>query len=369
MEKVRKKILYVITKSNMGGAQRYVFDLATHLPRDTYEVAVAQGGKGTNTPEKNSLGDTLEHAGIRTIPVEGFVRDVSPLRDISTLFELVTLFRRERPDVVHLNSAKAVALGALAARIARVPRIISTIHGWSSNEPRPWWQRLLIRSIERFGIMLAHETIVVCAHDKRQGTTVIHNGIVPPRVLLREEARRHLSLPHDAFVVGTIGELNRNKNQRMLIEAFAALPSTHTVLAIIGEGEERARLEEHIRSHPPHDIRLLGYKENVAQFLKALDVFVLPSEKEGLPYALLEAGAAGIPIVATKVGGVPEIITQGHSGYLIDKGDTQALSSGLSIYLKNSGLGMMHSETLRQHISSTFALTTMVARTVRHYDA
>jgi glycosyltransferase involved in cell wall biosynthesis len=360
MEQKQKKILYVITKSNMGGAQRYVFDLATNLSKGAFDILVATGGDGP-------LFRHLHNAHIRTVRVQNFTRDVSPVNDIGAFFELVALFRNERPDVVHLNSAKAVTLGALAARLARVPRIISTVHGWASYEPRPWWQRVIIRALERIGILLAHETIVVCEHDRRPGTVVIHNGITEPHVFLREEARRLLSLPPDMFVVGTVGELNRNKNQSVLIEAFAALPPQNMLLAIIGEGEEKTRLETRAYSHAAHDICLLGYRDNASQYLKAFDVFVLPSKKEGLPYVLLEAGMAQLPVITTNVGGIPEIVKDGVSGVLVTPCSPQKLTNALNTYIRDSALRERHGTALRTHIATHFTLDIMVTKTLGLY--
>ncbi|MFM2374392.1 MAG: hypothetical protein RLZZ234_387 [Candidatus Parcubacteria bacterium] len=360
MEHDKKKILYVITKSNWGGAQRYVYDLATHLPADRFEVVVAHGGAG-------DLVTKLHTARIRAIQVQHFVRDVSLMHDIGAFFELIKLFRRERPDVVHLNSAKAVAIGALAARVARVPRTISTVHGWAFNEPRPWWQRVVIRALERVGILLAHETIVVCEHDQRPSTVVIHNGITEPHFFSREEARRLLDLPPDTFIVGTVGELNRNKNQSVLIEAFTALPPQNMVLAIIGEGEEKTRLETRAHSHAAHNIRLLGYRENASQYLKAFDIFVLPSLKEGLPYVLLEAGLAQLPVIATDVGGIGEIIKDASFGVVVKPSTIEALADALRTYTSQENMRNAHACALKKNIASDFMLSTMVEKTCSLY--
>jgi glycosyltransferase involved in cell wall biosynthesis len=362
MEHDKKKILYVITKSNWGGAQRYVYDLATHLPADRFEVVVAHGGTG-------DLVTKLHTARIRAIQVQHFVRDVSLMHDIGAFFELIKIFRRERPDVVHLNSAKAVTIGALAARVARVPRIISTVHGWAFNEPRPWWQRTLIRFIEWVGVLLVHETIVVCEHDRRSGTTVIHNGIEAPTFLSREEARRTLGLPADCFIVGTVAELNKNKNIEMLIDAFGEVRLPQSMLTIIGDGEERTSLETRAKEHPACDIRFLGFQVAAigGMCLKAFDVFVLPSKKEGLPYVLLEAGMAQLPVITTNVGGIPEIVKDGVSGVLVTPCSPQKLTNALNTYIRDSAPRERHGTALRTHIATHFTFDIMVTKTLGLY--
>ena len=357
----RKKVLYVITKSSWGGAQRYVFDLATGLPKDTFDVAVATGGNGL-------LLEKLKTAGVRSLFVPSFTRDVSVLRDLRTFRDLVVLFQAEAPDVVHLNSAKAMSIGALAARVAGVPRIIATIHGYASSEAwRPWWQRVLIRAIERFSRVLAHETVVVSAQDHVRGTTLIHNGIGDNNFKSREDARRELGLPHDACVIGTIGELVQNKNHGILIDAFCALPEHTTALAIIGTGEMDAELQAKAAAHPSHNICFLGYRDNAAHCLRAFDIFALTSLKEGLPYVLLEAGSAGVSVVATRVGGIPEIIKDGVSGLLVPSEDISALSKALQALIEDSAMRAQYGNALQEKIKQEFTLETMLAATTALY--
>jgi glycosyltransferase involved in cell wall biosynthesis len=370
MHNPRKKILYVITKSNFGGAQRYVFDLATHLPKDSFQVTVALGGTGEKDGRIGLLGERLTAAGVPIIPVRNFMRDVSFLRDIRALAELVQMMRRERPDVVHLNSTKAVMLGALAGRIARVPRIIATVHGWASNEKRPWWQRVCIRVLESVGMCLAHTTIVVADADATPGTVVIHNGIMPPPLLTRDEARHELGIPATAFVVGSIGELTRNKNYASLVRAAELIHRTHptVTLALIGDGEERTNLEPLLLGAGFTAQSLIGFKADAASYLYAFDVFVLPSLKEGLPYVLLEAGYAGLPVIATSVGGVPEVIVHEQTGLLVRPENANELEHALTRYLEDDALRTRMGSALHAHVTETFSLERMIVTTTAQYE-
>lgn len=295
-----KKILLVITKSNWGGAQRYVYDLATNL--SGYEVVVAAGGDG-------ELAERLRAAGVRTISVPDLVRDISLVKEFAVLRELVKLYKQERPDIVHLNSSKAGGMGALAARIAGVPRIIYTAHGWAYHEKVGILSKTFRWLASLATVLLSDRVITVSRCDERTtplglSTTMIHNGIAPMTLGSGEKIRA--AFPPDATITGTIGELNKNKNQQALIEEAHSNPALY--VAILGEGEDRPKLEALIAHYGLTDrVKLFGFVP-VEEALRGFDRFALPSIKEGLPYVLLEAKAAGLPIIASRVGGVPDIL-------------------------------------------------------------
>lgn len=303
----RKKVLFVITKSNWGGAQRYVYDLATTLPEERFEVGVAFGQPGL-------LAKKLSETGITTYPIQNLQRDVSAISDAKSFFELLNLFRTERPDIVHLNSSKAAGVGALAARFAGVPRIIFTAHGWPFAEKRNVAWRLFALLGSWATAILSHAVIAVSKNDLRLGERMpfcsskmhlIYNGIDLNTVLESGDIVRH-SFPAGTRITGTIGELTRNKNQISLIEQAKNDPSLY--VAIIGDGEDRLYLKRKIEEYGLEKrVKLFGF-HLASSVLRGFDVFALPSLKEGLPYVLLEAKAAGLPIVANRVGGVGEIL-------------------------------------------------------------
>lgn len=314
MEPAPRKILLVITKSNWGGAQRYVYDLATHLPADSFDVAVALGGKGGAGSPTGRLAAKLSEAGVRTIPVRSFMRDLSLLHEFGAFAELVRIFRSEHPDVVHLNSSKAGGLGALAARMIGIRNIVFTAHGWPFKEPRSLAWRAFAWLGSWATALLSHTVIVVSKDDLRIGKRLpfceskmhlIYNGVELPPLGSGEIIRT--AFPAGAHIVGTIGELNHNKNQIALIDAAKADPKLF--IAIVGEGENRAHLEAKIWEYDLEDrVKLFGFVPQ-SEALRGFDAFALPSLKEGLPYVLLEAKAAGLPIVLTnRVGGVGEIL-------------------------------------------------------------
>lgn len=303
---MKKKVTFVVTKANWGGAQRYVFDLATALPADQFEVSVAFGQDGL-------LATTLKERGIKTFSLHTMQRDVSAASDTQSFFELLRLFRTQKPDVVHLNSSKAAGIGALAARLAGVKKIVFTAHGWPFLEQRNFISRSLIFLLSWITALLAHTVIVVSNHDLLlaqkmpfvgRKTTRIYNGIKADTLGPGLDIRN--AFPTHTHITGTVGELTKNKNQASLIEQAKNDPALH--VAIVGEGEERPHLEALITKYQLADrVKLFGFMPAQA-VLKGFDTFVLPSIKEGLPYVLLEAKAAGLPIVANRIGGVPEIL-------------------------------------------------------------
>ncbi len=304
---ITKKILFVITKSNWGGAQRYVYDLATTMPKNEFEVSVALGGIG-------ELRDRLQTAGIPVIALQNMQRDLSMGADIGGFFSLYRTLKLERPAVVHLNSSKAGGLGALAARLLGIPRIIFTAHGWPFAEKRNAVWRVFAWLGSWATALLAHEVIVVSKNDLSIGRRMplcgakmhlIYNGITADLQLGSGEKIRS-AFPPGARITGTVGELTKNKNQIALIERARREPDMF--VAIVGEGEDRQYLMEKIEEYGLKErVKLFGFMP-ASEVLRGFDAFELPSLKEGLPYVLLEAKAAGLPIIANRVGGVGEIL-------------------------------------------------------------
>lgn len=306
MTSQKKKVLYVITKSNWGGAQRYVYDLARHLPKDQFDVTVALGGEG-------ELLQKLQNLNITISSLQNVQRDISITKDVGGFFALYSAIKRSKPDIVHLNSSKAGALGALAARIAHVSKIVFTVHGWPFQEKRNVLWRAFVWLASWVTALLCDKIICVSHADVdiakkmpfiKNKAVLIYNGIEPMNLKSGEKIRR--AFPAGVRVTGTIGELTQNKNHIQLIEEARTDPRMH--VAIVGSGEDSTMLENKIKEYGLESrVKLFGFVP-VEEALKGFDVFALPSLKEGLPYVLLEARAAGLPIVANRVGGVSEIL-------------------------------------------------------------
>lgn len=315
-----KKVLFFITKSNYGGAQRYVFDLASTLTR-SHDVCVVSGGTGVPGEPPGLLSTKLHEARIRTHILPSLGRDISILNDVRSFFEFLHILSQEQPSIVHLNSSKAAGIGALATRIYNLTatspaKIIFTAHGWPFWEPRSPIARVLMYTFSWLTSLLSHATICICEHDAKVArsmwgvaskTYVVYNGLPTLSFLSREEARSALSISTSLPVVGTIAELTKNKNVEGALAALTYLTSPVTYV-VIGSGELHTHLAQQASTITASPVSLLGFKADAYQYLRAFDLFLLPSCKEGVPYVLLEAQAAGIPIAAAAVGGIPEIL-------------------------------------------------------------
>lgn len=382
MEQNRKKVLFVITKSNWGGAQKYVYDLATSLPKEIYDVTVISGGKGP-------LADKLALTGIQTISLPSLGRDISVIDDAKSFFQLISIFQREKADIVHVNSSKVGGLGALAGRLCGVPRIIFTCHGWPFNEDRSFLSLLSIKFFSWLTVIFSHITIAVSERDLSDGKklafvadkiVLVHNGVRIPEFKDARRDRAYMTeLAHakgveigpDDMIIGAMGELHKNKGYEYLVEAFAELVMDYdkpVKLVIMGEGEERASLTDLIRKFQAEKhIALVGFVKDSPTYLKAFDVFTLTSIKEGLPYVVIEAGFAALPVVATNVGGVKEIIDDMTSGILVQTRKPADIAQGLYMMLTERSKALGFGKNLEAKVQTEFSLEKMVQKTISVY--
>lgn len=365
----KKKLLFVITKGSWGGAGRYVYDLAVSL-KDRYDITVAIGGGGM-------LVQKLKHEHVRTRIVPALARDIDIASDVRAFLELLKLFREEKPDIVHLNSSKAGALGAVAGRIARIRHIVYTAHGWVFNEPVSTLSKVFRWLVSLVTMLCAHRTITVSHFDTllspiKSRAQTVHNGIHPidfiPRDAARKEICERAHIPEDAFIFGAMSELHVNKGIDILIEATYLVDNIQVV--VMGEGEERSELEKLIKELSLEErVHLIGFVENSARYLKAFDAFVLPSRKEGLPYAVLEAGIAEVPVIASAVGGVPEIIIDQICGDLVHAFNDLALAESLKEFTENPNTLTHYREALSERIRRYFNFDDMVRHTAEIYES
>lgn len=371
-----KRILYVITKANWGGAQRYVFDVAVASKKSGHEVLVVSGVEGILT-------EHLSKAGIKTEIISAMKRDIALMGEIRSFRALLSVLKEFKPDIVHGNSSKAAGLAALAGRLTGVRRIIFTSHGWAFNEQRPLWQKVVIGAFHYATVLLAHRTICVSSALRQDAAWmpfvskrffVVHNGVSPVELLSRSDARMRLapdlarSFPSFHWI-GTVAELHPSKGLDTLIEAFAAIAhELPVVLVIIGDGTEWAKLQKLVQIYDlPDRVVLTGFVKDASTHLRALDVFVLPSRTESLGYVLLEAGLASLPAIGTRVGGIPEILEDGETGLLVPSGKSIALSQALTELINDKALRNRLGTALNEKVCSEFSTKTMVEKTLKLY--
>lgn len=376
------KILYIITKSNWGGAQKNVFELAKAMKEKGHSVSVALGGAGI-------LQKRLEDVGIKTYSISDLERDISIKKEVGSFREIFKLIKRERPDILHLHSPKVAGLGSLAGRLLKIKSIIVTVHGWTFNENRPLGQKVAIAFFSWLTMIFAHKTVVLSKREYEQALhfpgvkekiILIPLGIKPPVFMSIDGAKQiigkfigiELAEISKKTVIGTIAELHPNKGLPYLIKAMKQVSEDHpeAICIIIGDGENAAALYLKIKEAGLLSVvYLTGYIENASEYLKAFNIFVSSSLKEGLPYTILEAGCASLPVVATTVGGVPEIVEDMRSGVLIQPKNEQELAHALSFMVEHPTMRKQYGASLREAVIQNFPLGKMVEQTESLYSA
>ena len=327
----------------------------------------------------------LDSAGYRTISIPDLIRDIHFFKEFKVLFALIKLLQEEKPDILHLNSSKIGGLGALAGRIARVPKIIFTAHGWASNEERSFLQQKILKLLHWFTILLTHQTIVVSqktANDMsiagvRHKLHVVHNGI--GEIHLESKAKvRTLLAPqiHEAVWMGTISELHKNKGIDFALTAFAKLVPkySHIAFIIIGGGGtahgigEAENLKELVKKLGIDEkVHFMGSIPDAAMLLPAFDIFSLTSRTEALPYVLLEAGRAEMAVVASRVGGIPEIIKDKKSGLLVEAKNVDEIAEALEYLIEKPNLRTKFGKELARTVNKKFGVAKMIEETEKVY--
>lgn len=368
------KILYIITKSNWGGAQRNVFDLAVAMKEKGHNVSVALGGDGT-------LRQRLEDAGIKTHSIATLSRDISVGKDAGSFKEIFSIIKREKPDILHLHSPKAAGLGALSGWLLRIRSIVYTVHGWTFNESRPLPQKVLIVFFSWLTMILSKKIIILSEREYNQTLrfpfitekklSLIPSGIKPPVFISVDGARQHIAknigLPFNELnsktVIGTIAELHQNKGLNYLVNAMRMVVEKYpnAICVIVGDGQEREALGNLVKERNLEQyVFFTGYMENAFEYLKAFNIFILPSLKEGLPYVLLEAGCASLPVVATNVGGIPEIAEDMKSGALVQPKNARELAHAISFMIEHPVLRRQYGAALRERVIERFGMERMI---------
>lgn len=344
LEKI--KICRVITRLNIGGPAQHVILLTSGLPRERFETLLVAGREEKG---EGSLLDLAVQQEARLLLIPELGRAVRPLRDLRAFLKLERLFCRWRPHIVHTHTSKAGALGRLAAWLARVPIIIHTFHGHVFDGYFPSWKARAFLLIEQG---LASITTLAIALSEGQRQELLRLKLSDPEKLTiqplglelgrfldcrakRGELRRELGLPEEEKVVGIVGRLVPIKGHAVFLRAarlvLEKLPSCRFL--IVGDGFLRPQLEQLARGLS-RNVYFLGWRSDLPRIYADLDLLVLSSLNEGTPVSVIEAMAAGLPIAASAVGGVKDLIIHGKTGLLVEPGDPEALSGAIMALLE-----------------------------------
>lgn len=330
------RILHVVGDSRFGGAASIILGLGRVAQAEDWRVDVL-----TTDP---LFQRAAELQGLGVVPLDVIRRDIRPLWDASGLLRLLRFLRSEHYDLVHTHTTKAGFVGRLAARLAGVPAILHTAHGFAFHEGSPASIRLFYSALERCASQWCDTIISVSEFHRvwavRLGMcapgriVAIPNGIAePPRntSIGGAQLRKELGIPCGDPIAVTIGRLAADKGLEYLIEAAALLPSACRIhIVIAGEGPARQSLTQlAVRLKAVDRVHFIGFREDVADLLSACDLVVLPSLREGLSISLLEAMAAAKPIIATSIGSQREIAGHGEMAWLVPPANANALREAM----------------------------------------
>lgn len=370
-------MLRVIARLNVGGPALHVAYLTEGLASRGYDTTLVAGSLA---PGEESMAFVAAQRGVQIVPLVDLHREIAPLRDVRAIFRLARLIRRERPAILHTHTAKAGAVGRLAALLAgpaRPPIVVHTFHGHVLrgyfNVPMTVGFRLLERVLARWTTALVavspevRDDLVALGVAPASKFTIVRLGIeLEQRVGGDEtglETRRLMGVTPTDFVVGWVGRMTAVKRTDDLLHTLRRLVDlgVDAKLCLVGDGPDREPLEQ--KAHELGVVKrclFVGYQEEVGRFYDAFDAMLLPSANEGTPVSVIEALASGCPTVATRVGGVPDVVRDGVDGFLVDVGDADAMATRLAELARDPELRARMGAAGRERVVERYAVERLV---------
>jgi glycosyltransferase involved in cell wall biosynthesis len=376
------KVVHILSRLNIGGTASHVI-LATRGLRDRGVEALLITGR--EDPREGNMFSLAEAKNVQPILIPSLRRAISPLRDLAAGYQIWKILRREKPQIVHTHASKAGVLGRIAALLAGVPVRIHTFHGHVLQDYfHPHVSRIFIwieRALARRSDAIIGVSSEVCSQLIDMGIAesdkVRHIGIglelEPFADCDRERGKlkAELGIPNDIPVVGMIARLAPVKGYEVFFQATARLTQQmngRVRFLVIGDGPLRHSLEAQVRDMGlGQAVIFTGFREDLVRIYADLDVVALSSHNEGTPVTLIEAAAAGRPGVATRVGGVPELIEDGVNGFLVEKGDWQALADRMAWLLAHPEEARRMGQSGRQRVLEAFSVQRLIDDLVRLY--
>jgi glycosyltransferase involved in cell wall biosynthesis len=366
------RVMRIIARLNVGGPAIHVTLLTAHMRPPAFHSTLVCGRVG---PHEGDMAYLAEAYGVAPVYMPELGRELSPWRDLITLFKLWRLMRQHRPDVVHTHTAKAGFVGRLAAWLARVPVRVHTFHGHVFHGYFGPRKTALFLALERLTAHLTDRLITISPALKEELASVYHVApaekiaVVPLGLDLsaylstprHQGAFRHqFDLPANALLVGIVGRLVPIKNHALFLQAAQRVrqsrPDTHFV--IIGDGELRESLVAQAEALGlAGAVTFTGFLRDLRPVYSDLDLLVISSDNEGTPVSIIEALAAGVPVVSTAVGGVPDLLDGGHFGALVPPGNADTLAQAMLARL-NTPPPDQHD--LRQRVAAQFGIDRLV---------
>lgn len=361
-------VLQLVTELNVGGAERVVASLSTQLSKRGYNVMVAclfDAGK---------VADEMIAAGVPVVNLG--MRGKS---DFRVLYRLFRLLRNEGIHILHSHLFHADLLASILGRIANIPIIIATRHSADIYGKRREWVNSWARCLCDAVVAVSREVRdaeLQWSRIRPSQVVVIPNGVEIQAYTGIDQTKvatllDELNIPPNVPVLGTIASFKEYKGHTYLIDATVRILEEFPDLKVllVGDGPLRTQLEKEVEALSlTHSIIFTGIRHDVREVLSFLDLFVLPSSSEGLPMAILEAMAAGRPVVATRVGGVPEAVVDGVTGFLVPPRDPAALAEAIACLLRDHDLRRVMAQAARERVAQYFSVERMVEQTQNLYE-
>ncbi|HEU4683071.1 MAG TPA: glycosyltransferase family 4 protein [Nitrospira sp.] len=368
-------VCHIITKLELGGAQQNTLFTVSHLDRARFRPALITGEPGILDAEARNI------PGLMVFQVPSLKREIDPVQDSRALWSLAAVLRRLRPTIVHTHSSKAGILGRAAAYLTGVPIVIHTIHGYGVTPAQHPVLRWLLLALERACSRATTRFFAVSEANRRQGIewrlfspdrcAVLRSGVdlaaLRRTPVDKTAKRRDLGLDPLRPVVGMVAPLKPQKApiDFVTLAALVRRWNPNVQFVLVGDGELRAAVEaESARLGVGSALRLLGWRRDVPEIMKCLDVFVLTSRWEGLPRAYLEALACGVPVVGTRVDGAEEVVFDGRNGFLVAPGDVEAMAEKVQLLLAHPEIVQPDAFVL----PAEFDIHDMIKRQEREYQ-
>jgi len=367
----RPRVLHLITRLELGGAQENTLFCVRHHDRSRFEVELAAGQGGILDDEAQVIPDARVHL----LPY--LAHPVRPAGDLLAVLRLRALLRAREIDVLHTHSSKAGVVGRAAAALAGVRAVVHTAHGWSFNDTQAPGRRRIYVWLERLLSAWTDRIVTVSERDRRRGLelgigrpesyALIRSGIdiaaYERPVTEPERVRQRLGIEPGQVLVGTLACLKPQKAPLDFVRAagLAHARDARLRFVVAGDGAEREAVAALVARLGLGDVvRLLGWRRDVADLLHAMDVFALTSRFEGLPRAVLQALAAGTPVVATAVDGIPEVIQHRQTGMLVPPASPRAMAEALVELARDPALRDGCARRGRARLDGSFDIHAMV---------
>lgn len=381
--KQRIRMAHLIARMDTGGAEENTSYTILGMDKNKYEIDLIVGDEFGSQYEK-----IFNENKIKVIQIPGFIGNLHPLYDIRLFVQLITIFNKNKYDIIHTHGTKAGIIGRIVAKITGIPIIIHGLHGNALGAFSSSWMNAIFlyseRAISSFTDAhisvsnLLSENYLKQKIGKPEKYYTVRSGMdlssfLVDRSCIFKEKRRELSINNDDFVIVNISRLEPLKGHSLLLQAFKILfeqtKNRKLILLIVGEGIEKEKILQEIKKlRLESNVALMGYRNDIPEILALSDLLTHTSYREGLPRVMVQAATVGIPIVAFNVDGVPEILIDDFNGYLIEPGNIRQLADKISIYLNKPGLLKIHGENSKKAVKNRWTIEEMVKETESIYQ-